>query len=70
MPRVLPEPTEHQRDLLRAVERAADDRREADKAYAKAITDAADAGLTSTQIAPATGTTYQAIQKILARYGQ
>jgi predicted transcriptional regulator len=64
MPR-LPDPTPAQQDLLTAVTAAVAQRDAADRQYVAAIIAAADAGLAVTQIARATGNTYQAVQAVL-----
>lgn len=65
MPRLLPDPTPAQQDLLAAVAAAAAQRAAADRQYVDSILAANAAGLTVTQIARATGTTYQAVQQVL-----
>ncbi|MGY3552661.1 hypothetical protein [Williamsia sp. R60] len=64
MPR-LPDPTEEQTALLVRLERLARERDEAHRAYVRGVYEAADSGLTATQIAPHVGTSYQAVQKLL-----
>lgn len=64
MPR-LPDPTEEQTALLVRLEKLASERDETRRAYVQGVYDAADSGLTATQIAPHVGTSYQAVQSLL-----
>ena len=61
----LPDPTDEQAAILARLERLARERDEAHQAYVRAVYEAADSGLTATQIAPHVGTTYQAVQSLL-----
>lgn len=65
MPRILPTPTPAQQELLTTVAAAVAQRDAADRNYVDSIIAAKAAGLTVTQIARATGTTYQAVQAVL-----
>ncbi|GAA2050752.1 hypothetical protein [Williamsia deligens] len=67
MPRTLPDPSPAQADALNAIARAADERAKWDRIYLESIHEAGDLGCTAVQISRFTGTTYQAVQKILAR---
>lgn len=68
MPRKLPEPLPAQVRALEVVEQAARRRREADEHYVRSILEAHGAGLTATQIAPYSGTSYQAVQQVIAKW--
>ena len=61
----LPDPTPEQQKLLSRVAAAAAQRVTTEQEYLVSIVAAAKSGLTVTQIARATGTTYQAVQSIL-----
>lgn len=59
--------SEEQEEALAEVERAVVRREMAERAMVAAIVDAADLGLTATQIARSTGTSRQAVDQLLQR---